>query len=381
MVLCAGCLVDPVRSLSANRPWGLMEGAPRASSKAGLSGLLRLRGGAFWFSAVAGPEEKRAFWRTISTAPSYWIRDRLQRLCPWGAKEANIAAKELAALMEHSSSGDRLRGGGLTHGGPKPEVALSNQHADLVLDNRQPFAQAGDVCVVTGASGFMAGHIIRELTDKGFKVRGTVRNVSDTAKTQHLRELFPGIELYEADLLDDGAFEEVIKGARFVFHCASPFQYVVEDPQEDLVEPAVKGTMNVLRCARVVGGVRRVVVTSSTAAVCTFKPPSDALWQWSEDDWNMDTTLEDNPYRYSKTLAEQAGLTLSHPPRSTLSLQNDPRLRTCAPSILGSSTFLALRDPPIGGVRNPFVSQVLEVSEGVRDPPVVVFGMTPHPYF
>jgi len=185
-------------------------------------------------------------------------------------------------------------------------VALPTQHADLQLDTREPFAQAGDVCVVTGASGFMAGHIIRELTDKGFKVRGTVRNVSDTAKTQHLKDLFPGIELYEADLLDDGSFQECIKGARFVFHCASPFQYVVEDPERDLVEPAVKGTINVLRCARLAGGVRRVVVTSSTAAVCTFKPPSDSSWQWSEDDWNVDTTLEDNAYRYSKTLAEQA---------------------------------------------------------------------------
>lgn len=65
--------------------------------------------------------------------------------------------------------------------------------------------------------------------------------------------------------------------------------------------------MNVLRSARIAGGVRRVVITSSTAAVLTFKPPSDSSWQWSEDDWNTDTTLEDNAYRYSKTLAEQVG--------------------------------------------------------------------------
>ena len=57
-----------------------------------------------------------------------------------------------------------------------------------------------------------------------------------------------------------------------------------------------------------------MVITSSTASVVTFKPPSDSLWQWSEDDWNTDTTLEDNPYRYSKTLAEQAGQCLLLPP-------------------------------------------------------------------
>jgi hypothetical protein len=198
--------------------------------------VLRLRGGAFWLSAVAGPEEKRAFWRQLSTAPAHWIRDRMQRLCPFGAKEANIAAKELAALMESSAPGGRLRGGGLSHAGPKAAVPAPGD--DLQLDARQPFAQAGDVVVVTGASGFLAGHVIRALTDKGFKVRGTVRNLTDTAKTQHLRELFPDLELYEADLLDDGSFQECCTGARFVIHCASPFQYEVEDPERDLVEPA-----------------------------------------------------------------------------------------------------------------------------------------------
>jgi dihydroflavonol-4-reductase len=277
----------------------------RGAAGAGAGDVLRLRGGAFWLSAVAGPEEKRAFWRQLSTAPAHWIRDRMQRLCPFGAKEANIAAKELAALMETSPTGGRLRGGGLTHGGPKA-VLSSQPPTDLQLDSREPFAQAGDVVVVTGATGFVAGHVIRELTEKGFKVRGTVRNLTDTAKTQHLRSLFPDLELFEADLLDDGSFLECCKGARFVVHCASPFKYVVDNPEEDLVEPAVKGTMNVLRCARHAGGVRRVVITSSTASVCTFKPPSDTSWQWTEDDWNTDTTLEDNPYRYSKTLAEQA---------------------------------------------------------------------------
>ena len=199
-------------------------------------GVLRLRGGAFWLSAVAGPEEKRAFWRQLSTAPAQWIRDRMQRLCPFGAKEANIAAKELAALMESSATGGRLRGGGLSHAGPKALVASSSD--DLQLDAREPFAQAGDIVLVTGASGFLAGHVIQQLTNKGFKVRGTVRNLTDAAKTQHLRELFPDLELYEADLLHDGSFLECCKGARFVIHCASPFQYEVEDPERDLVEPA-----------------------------------------------------------------------------------------------------------------------------------------------
>ena len=66
------------------------------------------------------------------------------------------------------------------------------------------------------------------------------------------------------------------------------------------------GTLNVLRSARRAGGVRRVVLTSSTAAILPFHPPADAGRVWNEDSWNLDTTLSDNAYRYSKTLAEQA---------------------------------------------------------------------------
>ena len=86
-----------------------------------------------------------------------------------------------------------------------------------------------------------------------------------------------------------------------------------------------------LRSARLAGGVRRVVITSSTASVLTFKPPSDTSWPWSEDDWNTDTTLEDNAYRYSKTLAEQAGLCLRparppHPPHACPPFARSPSL-------------------------------------------------------
>jgi len=242
LLAAAVCISMPVCSLATVS--GALPAVPQRRHtygskdlRASSAGVLRLRGGAFWLSAVAGPEEKRAFWRQLSTAPAHWIRDRMQRLCPFGAKEANIAAKELAALMENSPTGGRLRGGGLTHSGPKVVTGASIPD-ELQLDNREPFAQAGDIVLVTGASGFLAGHVIRQLTDKGFKVRGTVRNLTDTAKTEHLKELFPDLELYEADLLDDGSFEECCKGARFVIHCASPFQYVVEDPERDLVEPA-----------------------------------------------------------------------------------------------------------------------------------------------
>ena len=64
--------------------------------------------------------------------------------------------------------------------------------------------------------------------------------------------------------------------------------------------------MNVLRTARLVGGIKRVIITSSAAAVLRLKPPADENKRWNEDDWNVDTKIEDNPYRYSKVLAEQS---------------------------------------------------------------------------
>ena len=78
--------------------------------------------------------------------------------------------------------------------------------------------------VVTGAGGFVASQLIAELLAKGYKVRGTVRSLADAQKVQHLQKLsaaLPGrLDLREADLLVEGAFDDVVKGATVVFHTA-----------------------------------------------------------------------------------------------------------------------------------------------------------------
>ena len=85
--------------------------------------------------------------------------------------------------------------------------------------------------------------------------RGTVRSSKDEAKTETLHALaaaLPGkLELHEADLLQDGSFDSVVKGAHFVFHCASPFVRTVDNPQKDLVRPLlpeVSSQTNVRQC-------------------------------------------------------------------------------------------------------------------------------------
>jgi dihydroflavonol-4-reductase len=119
--------------------------------------------------------------------------------------------------------------------------------------------------LVTGASGFIASHLVSQLLERGYRVRGSVRSLAKQKDIAHLRAL-PGaerLELFEADLLKDAAFDEAARGCSYVMHTASPYALEAKDPQKDLVEPAVKGTRNVLASCKKAGTVKRVVLTSS----------------------------------------------------------------------------------------------------------------------
>jgi len=120
-------------------------------------------------------------------------------------------------------------------------------------------------------------------------------------KIAHLRQLNGSerIKFFEADLLKEGSFDALVADAEVVFHTASPYVLKVEDPQKQLVDPALKGTLNVLRACEKSTKVARVVLTSSVAAMTDS--PSGVL---NEDVWNKKSSLTRNPYYYSKTLAE-----------------------------------------------------------------------------
>ena len=156
---------------------------------------------------------------------------------------------------------------------------------------------------VTGATGFVASWLVADLLRRNDTVRGTVR---DRGRAGHLTAL-PGAEsklqLVEADLQTAGAFDAAVAGCATVFHTASPYVVDVADPQRDLVDPAVQGTLNVLQACARSSGIRRVVLTSSMAAV-TDEP--DSAHVLTEADWNTKSTLDRNPYYLSKALAERA---------------------------------------------------------------------------
>ena len=159
------------------------------------------------------------------------------------------------------------------------------------------------VCV-TGASGFIAAHIVSDLLDAGYKVRGTVRDAS-SSKYEYLTSMDGAeerLELVYADLLEPTSFDAAVEGCEYVLHTASPYVFDVEDPQRDLVDPAVEGTRGVMKACCEAGTVKRVVVTSSMAAI-TDEPDENQLL--TEDDWNDRSSLTRNPYYYSKTQAER----------------------------------------------------------------------------
>jgi len=167
--------------------------------------------------------------------------------------------------------------------------------------------------LVTGASGYIAGWIVHYLLQSGRTVHATVRDPNKLASVQHLldsAEKNPSmLKLFKADLLDDGSFDAAMQGCELVIHTASPF--VLDgftDAEAALLRPAVEGTKNVLASASRCASVRRVVLTSSVAAIFgdnidARKLPNFCL---DESSWNTTSSLTHNPYQYSKLAAEKA---------------------------------------------------------------------------
>ena len=165
---------------------------------------------------------------------------------------------------------------------------------------------AKPLVLVTGATGYIAGHCIRELLEHGYRVRGTVRSLRDAGKTEHLRTMASALggslELVEANLSSDAGWPEAVAGCTFVQHVASPFPPEVPKDENELIRPAVDGALRVLKACAAAGTVKRVVMTSSVAAVAMGHPPDEKVR--TEADWSNPDQCD--PYPKSKTLAEKA---------------------------------------------------------------------------
>lgn len=168
---------------------------------------------------------------------------------------------------------------------------------------------------ISGATGYIATHIVKQLLDKGYTVIGSVRSED---KGQDLKKVFNTSNFsYEivADIGKEGAFDEALRkhpDITVFLHTASPVTMTVEDPERDLLIPAVRGTENALKAIAKYGRqITKVVFTSSFAAVATPAKESDSGVVYSEESWNEITWDEATTngslgYRGSKKYAERA---------------------------------------------------------------------------
>jgi dihydroflavonol-4-reductase len=161
--------------------------------------------------------------------------------------------------------------------------------------------------LVTGISGFIARHCALELLNAGYGVRGTVRSLKrsdDVRDSLSPHAAVSRLEFAEADLESDAGWEAAVRGCRHVLHVASPFPAIQPKDEQDLIRPAVQGTLRVLRAAAA-SGVDRFVQTSSLVAVM-YGHPRERTTPFTEADWSRIESPGVSAYGKSKTLAERA---------------------------------------------------------------------------
>lgn len=220
--------------------------------------------------------------------------------------------------------------------------------------------------LLTGASGYIGKHITLELLNQGFQVRASVRNLN---RSQEVRDavapyLSPGIDqaklltFVELDLEKDSGWSQALAGVDVLMHTASPFPIASPKDESELIRPAVEGTLRALRAAHG-AGVKRVILTSSIAAIYGFDLVSDND-EFHEGMWtDVDKPIGRVAYTKSKTLAEKAAWDLIKSETKELKLTTiNPVLVVGAPldNSYGSSIsvverVLAGKDPMLPDLR------------------------------
>ncbi len=167
--------------------------------------------------------------------------------------------------------------------------------------------------LLTGASGYIGKHITLQLLNQGYEVRASVRSLAKSSEvinavTPHLLDksnLNSRLTFVELDLEKDSGWESALKGIDVLMHTASPFPIASPKDENDLIRPAVEGTLRALKAAKN-AGVKRVILTSSNAAVYGIDLPADKA-AYDETMWtDVNHPIGRVAYTKSKTLAEQA---------------------------------------------------------------------------
>lgn len=175
--------------------------------------------------------------------------------------------------------------------------------------------QSNSTILVSGASGFVAAHVLNELLSHGYKVRGTVRSEDSANKVRKTHAKYADKLSFAIvkDVAAPGSFDEAVKGVDGVIHTASPFQTQVDDNERDLLNPAIHGTTEILTAIHKYNpAVKRVVITSSFASIIDMEKGNWPEHTYTEADWNpvsyekAKTADGNTAYCASKTFAEKA---------------------------------------------------------------------------
>ena len=167
--------------------------------------------------------------------------------------------------------------------------------------------------LITGASGYIGKHITLQLLNQGYEVRASVRNLAKSAEVRdavrpHLlgsSNLDSRLTFVELDLEKDSGWDVALQGIDVLMHTASPFPLASPKDENDLIRPAVDGTLRALKAAKS-SGVKRVILTSSMAAIYG-RELSTGVSEYDETMWTDVThPVGRGAYTKSKTLAEKA---------------------------------------------------------------------------
>ena len=156
--------------------------------------------------------------------------------------------------------------------------------------------------MVTGITGYVGQHCGAELLRQGYEVLGTVRSMEKADMVREgIARVAPieNLTFVEADLLSDKGWKDAMDGCTYVLHVASPFIIAAPKDENEIISPAVDGTLRVLSAAKA-AGIKRVVLTSSTVAVISGKLSG----HYGTDSWS-DPDADIGTYAKSKTLAER----------------------------------------------------------------------------